>query len=419
LQATGETGITLDQLTVFLILFADDLVLMSETEKGLQTLLNALHGYCEKWNLVVNVAKTKMIVFRKGGFLRKSEVWCYNNERIDVVDIFVYLGLLFVSNGKFLKTTQLLAEKGLKAANVLMSQGRELAMKPLAVMGLFDVCVAPVVNYAAEVWGFHKAETVERVHRKCCKQLLKVKQSTCNSAVYGELGRLPLACARIVKIVKYWFKVRDSENVILKTIYDEMVENGENHGHTNWVTMLRDVLNRYGFSEVWLYADCVDAPSFMKVFEQRVKDMYITDWFKDIQNSSKLNLYKYVKSCFDVETYLDVVLNQKHRKALTQLRVSSHSLHIETGRYGSGRVERERRVCRVCDCGEIEDEYHFLLICPVYENLRSQLIKSYYTTRPSMFKCVELLTGCNKSQLRKLAKYIFQAFELRKLRITV
>jgi hypothetical protein len=46
-----------------------------------------------------------------------------------VVDVFVYLGLLFASNGKFLKTTQLLApEKGLKAGNVLMSQVSELHM---------------------------------------------------------------------------------------------------------------------------------------------------------------------------------------------------------------------------------------------------------------------------------------------------
>jgi hypothetical protein len=225
LQDSGELGIELEQLTLFLILFADDLVLMSETAEGLQNMLNALHGYCVKWNLVVNVAKTKLMVFRRGGVLKANEVWRYNNEHIDVVDVFVYLGLLFASNGKFLKTTQLLAEKGLKAGNMLMSQVRELNMKPSVIMNLFDTCVAPVVSYAAEVWGFHKAEAAERVHRKFCKQLLKVKQSTCNSAVYGELGRMPLICTRMLKIVKYWFKVRSSKNIILQTTYMEMLNN--------------------------------------------------------------------------------------------------------------------------------------------------------------------------------------------------
>jgi hypothetical protein len=131
LQDSGELGIELDQLTLFVILFADDLVLMSETAEGLQNMLNALHGYCVKWNLVVNVTKTKLMVFRRGGVLKANEVWRYNNEHIDVVNVFVYLGLLFASNGKFLKTTQLLAEKGLKAGNMLMSQVRELNMKSI------------------------------------------------------------------------------------------------------------------------------------------------------------------------------------------------------------------------------------------------------------------------------------------------
>jgi hypothetical protein len=46
-----------------------------------------------------------------------------------------------------------------------------------------------------------------------------------------------------------------------------------------------------------------------------------------------------------------------------------------------------------------------LLICPVYDKLRTQLIKRYYRTIPSMFKCVELLKGGNKLQLRNFAKY--------------
>jgi hypothetical protein len=77
-----------------------------------------------------------------------------------------------------------------------------------------------------------------------------------------------------------------------------------------------------------MHADSVDVKVFVRLFEQRVRDVYITEWYHEIENASKLNMYKYVKSWLDVEDYLDVILNQKHRKALTQLRVSSHSLCI-------------------------------------------------------------------------------------------
>ena len=52
-----QDGITLDQLQLYLLLFADDAVLVSETREGLQRSLDNLHEYCFKWNLNVNIEK--------------------------------------------------------------------------------------------------------------------------------------------------------------------------------------------------------------------------------------------------------------------------------------------------------------------------------------------------------------------------
>ena len=67
LQEESNVGITTDQLSIYLLLFADDAVIMSETLEGLQALLNQLEIYCNKWNLVVNIDKTKVMIFKKGG----------------------------------------------------------------------------------------------------------------------------------------------------------------------------------------------------------------------------------------------------------------------------------------------------------------------------------------------------------------
>ena len=58
--------------TLFLIMFADDTVLFSETEQGLQYMLYCLVQYTSKWKIKVNVENTKIMVFRKGGKLRKK-----------------------------------------------------------------------------------------------------------------------------------------------------------------------------------------------------------------------------------------------------------------------------------------------------------------------------------------------------------
>ena len=53
--------------------------------------------------LNVNTSKTNIVVFRNRGKLQRKDVWLHNNEVLDIVDEFNYLGMMFNSNGKFLK----------------------------------------------------------------------------------------------------------------------------------------------------------------------------------------------------------------------------------------------------------------------------------------------------------------------------
>ena len=59
LQSDINAGITIDQLSIYLLLFADDAVLFSESAEGLHSSLNKLNEYCDKLNITVNVEKTK------------------------------------------------------------------------------------------------------------------------------------------------------------------------------------------------------------------------------------------------------------------------------------------------------------------------------------------------------------------------
>ena len=56
---------------------------------------------------------------------------------------------------------------------------------------------------------------------------------------------------------------------------------------------------------------------------------------------------------------------------------------------------------------DIEDEYHFVLICPRYHNLRMHLIRRFNNRNTNLLKLIQLLNSTEKKQTgRIIAVYI-------------
>ena len=60
--AVGSHGIDIETVKLFVLLFADDLVIFAETVIELQRLINRLIEYCDRWHVNVNINKTMVIV---------------------------------------------------------------------------------------------------------------------------------------------------------------------------------------------------------------------------------------------------------------------------------------------------------------------------------------------------------------------
>jgi hypothetical protein len=95
-------------------MFADDLVLVSKSASGLQTALNNLSNYCNKWGLTVNLKKTKVIIFNKGGRLQHV-LNLYNGLDFEWVKSYCYLCIVFSASGSFGQACGRLIEQAYKA----------------------------------------------------------------------------------------------------------------------------------------------------------------------------------------------------------------------------------------------------------------------------------------------------------------
>ena len=77
--------------------------------------LDILKDYCDKWRLIVNTNKAKVMIFRKGGTLRRNLNFKYDNKDIEIVKFFTYLGVIFTTGGPFYETHEALSGQALKA----------------------------------------------------------------------------------------------------------------------------------------------------------------------------------------------------------------------------------------------------------------------------------------------------------------
>ena len=70
---------------------------------------------------------------------------------------------------------------------------------------------------------------------------------------------------------------------------------------------------------------------------------------------------------------------------------------------------KNNTICLNCNSRFIENEYHFLLVCPKYSDLRNKYLKRYYYTWPSLKKFTNLMSVKSKTIVKNLSKFIYYA----------
>ena len=183
---------------------------------------------------------------------------------------------------------------------------------------IFDIVVASIVAYGAEIWGFKKRNEIEAVKLTFCKYVLGIGSQTPNIAVLGECGRFLLSIIYSTKCIKYWLKLVSIEAPELtKSCYNMSLQMCD-AGKINWVFFVKNMLYKYGFSFAFLNQGVGDKKQFISLFKQRLKDNHLQEWNSRLSINEISRLQCYSKS--------------KYRVALTKFHCSNHSLNAELGR---------------------------------------------------------------------------------------
>ena len=406
--------------------------MLSLKPESSQKQLDTLDQFCNDWGIEVNDLKTQVMIFERNNksTSTNNHAFLLKGKALDIVETYCYLGIVLHSTGELrtaqstLKTKAMRAFFGLKRT-VIRSK---LSFKSLAI--LFDSLIKPIVLYGAPIWTPSSATNKsiikycsvnptnvqnfiskinrsisEKVHLSFLKWSLGVHRKASNVGVWGETGRYPIIYQAIRLTLNYYKQLLKApknsfvyaalkEQKKLKLPWYKNIEpilKLDEVYHLNHVTAHRtikcksrcDPPNTEPVSSSWngpqLSNKSKPLPSekfrVLKVLNTLTKH-FTNCWDHEKSSSSKLSYYNNIKKKFAREVYLDITKGFSRRYSTSKLRISSHDLAIECGRYSN--TPRELRTCHWCkSCMGteiLEDENHVMHECDLYSDIRAKLI---------------------------------------------
>ena len=349
------------------ILWADDILLLSQTKKGLQNQLNFLEQYSKSKELTISVTKTKCLCFNITGKLVRN---CFriNNEAIEDVSFFKYLGFVVSANGNVKRGLQNLSDRANRAFFLFKSSlGSAYRQDVLLSLALFDKIIKPILLYCSDFWGCHKhnlseKSPIELAHCKICKDILGVNNYTSSSGTLYELGRKPIFIDGIKNCFNNWLRITGQKKC--HTFLSQSVTQSMK-SHSAWTQNIKNVVENCGIAFAWNRLENFPPKGKLtKLLHENIWKKFCNKVNANIARSnSKLHhLYQLKLKENNTPTYFTTLKNIKHRVAFSKLRLMNN---LNSNQYNA--------LCSKCSLSPPSPK-HLLIECPVYSDIRKLML---------------------------------------------
>ena len=169
-----------------------------------------------------------------------------------------------------------------------------------------------------------------------------------------------------------------------------------------WTEKIKNILRTVGRNDLWIYQENITNKNIHRQIKQTLIDQFKQTWVTTVFDSPKCLNYRIFKTVHTFEKYI-TYLPYDLRKAFCNYRCINHRLPIEQGRFWG--VERDDRLCDLCNLGELGDEFHYIFNCKFFSKERKTYLPEHIATRPNVIKYSELFCSDDYNTIVKLAKF--------------
>ena len=178
-----------------------------------------------------------------------------------------------------------------------------------------------------------------------------------------------------------------------------MLINMDSNGKVCWATIVKNTLFSLGFGYAWLNQGVGCETSFFALFKQRMIDHFLQEWYSSVLNKDTYSTYCLFKTSFEPGPYFEFLDYRCFRDYLVKLRVGV--LPINGSSFRRTFSESHNKLCPLCDV--IEDENHFIFVCPMYAEIRNKYL------RGTSNQYYDVLKNGPVKAVRNISFYLFYA----------
>ena len=326
----SNIGVVCNNRVISHLAYADDIVLLAETSENLQKLLDVVHRWCKQWRVLINVSKSKTMIFSHRGSQgsQYKPLWL-GDEQLEKVSSYRYLGITLDEWLTMELAVDQLAKAGSCALWQIIGKTKEnYDLGFASFKKLCESCLYPILDYAHGSWGcegnYHELDQVElrAMHFYCglprntpIVGILREMNWTAGTVrrdievirLYNQLVRMPLTRVNIV-VFEYGMdlpvKGSWAANFMSLVRCLDMEEN---------VTQRRSLP--------------------LQQVRQKLNEMYGACLTDATEQKPKLRTYVSIMENCGMEGYLKANLDKHKCSLIGQLRLGVLSLQIELGRF--------------------------------------------------------------------------------------
>lgn len=414
LRSKGVRGVSVSHITEILLLaYADDIVLFADDFFNMKRIVKALFEYCIVNKLEVNIKKTKVVVFRKGGHGHTKNLtpFKFGDQFIDYVKEYEYLGILVAQSASYVRASEnIIARARAACISTVLTCHRLNVYSWETFIKLFQALVSAVLVYGAPVYAIKHLDSLEKIQLLFYKRLLGIPSCTANYAVRLETGQSHMSVKIFSETLNWIIKILYMEDTRYPKICFfrqlELFQRGGKRDY-NWFSSLDTSF----FSKIGR-TSLLSKREIGKVIE--LKDTLLKEYLafwqekdeRDRLESTCLVLYGDIRLQGGIQPYLLLELKLTEIKILAQIRLTNIYARriIVDGEYY--KLE-DVGVCLIC--GKQNDFIHKIIECEIYQNARSQLnLPVLENKHRNIFQILEQPRYC---YLRNLIKFVKDILE--------